>query len=496
MKWSAIIGAAAKSRMCVMLRPYFLAHDLSKPLDAGWEVLPNKGWSFEQGPAGALFSAWEKGRHQVYVRSCSIPGDITRVVFDGASPRQGRFLVGFVAGFELIELWVDLGTGAMELKTHEYHKPQPRVKGKMPAGVSVLEVIRESCALAGMDYPGCRVIVVADGKEVLRSEPIDFLPEALLTFGFDGPGRVVIKRVEISGEKRPRPEYVKIGVWQQSIKPTTRENVDGLLVGVRQAAEAGVDILLTPETSLTGLRPDDGELADEKQVQGELERFCDGVRKIKDPPYTLVGYPEWVDGKEVEGALLEKVKINAHRFVRPDGTLGPLMAKVHSCETGLWHGRKYNLQRVRGVEIALGVCHDGRYQDVWAAGVMAGARVCFHAISAGKIPEGVNIPERLAGYQGLGQNLDAYWVFCNSGGDAGIVYPCANARVRNTVMATPAALSEKSPTWPVYSYMGDQLAAATIRLYDATGCYPVRTLRNGNAAYRAWRSLMPEVVEV
>ncbi len=475
---------------------YFLSHDLSRTLDAGWEVLPGPAWTFEQGPCGALMTAKEPGRHLVYVRSCSMPGDTTRVVFDQASPRKGRFLIGLQAGFELIELWVDFQTGLMELNTHEYHKPQPRLKGKAPVGVKVLEVVRETCAMPGLEYEGCRITVLADGVQVAQSEPIDFLPEALLTLGFDGPGRVVIKAVEIQGPARPRPEYVNLGVWQQSIKPTTRENVDALLEGVRQAAQAGVKILLTPETSLTGLRPDSPELADEEAIQRELRRFQAGVQAINNAPYTLVGYPEWLDGRDVEGAQLEKVKVNAHRFVRPDGSLGPGMAKVHSCEAGLWHGRKYNLQRVAGVEIALGVCHDGRYQDVWTTGVMAGARVCFHAISAGKIADGANIPERLAGYQNLGQNLDAFWVFCNSGGDAGIVYPCRNARVHNTVLATPQALSEQSPTWPVYSYMGDQLAHARIRLYDATGCYPVRTLRNGNAAYKAWSSLMPAVVDV
>ncbi len=479
-----------------MTARYSISHDLSKPLDGGWEVLPGRDWSFEQGPAGALFGATGPGRHQVYVRSCSLPGDTTRLVLDGASPRQGRFLMGFLVGFEFMELWVDWGTGEMELKTHEFHKAQPRMKGRAPVGVKVLEVVREACELPGVAYEGSRLKVVADGKVVMASEGVDFLPESLLTLGFEGPGRVVIKRLEIEGGPRPRPEYAHVGVWQQSIKGTTRENVDGLLEGVRQAAEAGVKILLTPETSLTGLRPHHVELANEGAVQRELMRFQKGVAGIANAPTTLVGYPAWVDGREVEGANLDKVKVNEHRFVRPDGTLGPPMAKVHSCEAGLWHGRKYNLQRVDGVEIALGVCHDGRYQDVWATGVMAGARVCFHAISAGRIPEGTPIPARVEGYADLGQYLDAYWVFCNSGGDAGIVYPCRNAKVRNPVLAVPMALSESSPGWPNYVAMGDQLAHARIRLYDATGCYPMRTLRNGSAAYRAWSNLMPRVVEV
>lgn len=44
--------------------------------------------------------------------------------------------------------------------------------------------------------------------------------------------------------------------------------------------------------------------------------------------------------------------------------------------------------------------------------------------------------------------------------------------------------------------MGDLLAHARIRLYDATGCYPMRTLRGGVLAYECWSRLIPPIVEV
>ena len=83
----------------------------------------------------------------------------------------------------------------------------------------------------------------------------------------------------ITGPARPRPEYTHVGIWQHT-KPNTRESVDALIAGVRLGAEAGVDILVTAETSLTGLRPVDPELNDPQLIEPELERFQRAVAEI------------------------------------------------------------------------------------------------------------------------------------------------------------------------------------------------------------------------
>jgi hypothetical protein len=208
----------------------------------------------------------------------------------------------------------------------------------------------------------------------------------------------------------------------------------------------------------------------------------------------LIGYPDFIPGSEIEGATVEEVMVNCHRFVKPDGTLGPAMAKVHVCEEGMWHGRNYNCQRVNGVIVAMGVCHDAHYQDVWATGVMAGARLCLHPSSGGNMRG--SIPNALQYFSKLGSDLDAFWVRVNAGGGAAIVYPCANRKQPNTLLAVPKDLTEESPTYPEYSPMGDLLAHARIRLWDATGCYPMRTLRSGKRRYELWKELMPQVVDV
>jgi predicted amidohydrolase len=471
--------------------------DFSAALDDCWEVLPNEHWSFEMAPGCGRLRNIGEGNADIFLRPCALPGDVMEFRFVPGAGRAGRFYAGLVSGFELISMELDLATGALAIFTHEYHKPQPRLQTTVTTDFHRLKLLRERDDLPGLPYEGCAVTVLLDDRPAARVGEIDYLPESLAAFGFKGPGEASLASWSISGAPRPRPEYTHVGVWQQSQrnKPTNMDNARGLIEGVRQAAEAGVRILVTPETSLTGLRMGAPDFESPQAVREALEFFQRAVAQVPNAPYTLVGYPEWVPGAQIESATADMVKVNRHRFVRPDGTLGPPMAKVHSCEEGLWHGRDYNFQRVDGVEIAMGVCHDGHYRDVWATGVMGGARLCLHPAAggqaSGKIYDLCNSVRHCPA-----TNLDAFWIHVNAGGPSAIIYPTPNAKVRETILSVPKDLTTENPTYPDYSYMGDLLAHAVIRLYDATGCYPMRTLRGGSRAYECWSQLIPPLVEV
>lgn len=469
-------------------------YDFSEPLDDNWEAIPDTGWTWEMAPGIARLANAKHQRAEIFLRPCSIYGDTLEFEFSRGAARSGIFVAGFLAGFEYVHMELDLTSRDLKILTHEFHKAQPRFMGKAPAEFSNLKIRREQDALPGLPYEGSSVTIVMDDKEVARVGEIDFLPESLMSFGLKSRGEFTLSSVTVSGPQRPRPEYVNVGLWQQNIKPTTRENVEALLEGVRQAAVAGVEILVTPETSLVGLRPDHVEWSDKAHIQAELNRFRRGVAEIQNAPYTLIGYPDFIPGAEVEGATVDEVMVNCHRFVRPDGTLGPPMAKVHVCEYGMWHGRNYNCQRVRGVVVAMGVCHDAHYPDIWATGVMAGARLCLHPSSGGNLSG--SIPGVVSSFRKLGTQFDSFWLRVNAGGGAAIVYPCSNRKQPETILALPRDLTEESPTYPEYSPMGDLLAHARIRLWDATGCYPLRTLRSGKKRYELWKQLMPEVVDV
>lgn len=468
-------------------------YDFQEPLDDSWEAIPEKGWSFDMSSGVARFANANDDNAEIYLRPCAMYGDAYEFQFVPGSAKSGIFCFGFLAGFENITVELDTATGQLDILTHEFHKAQPRFSGKATTEFSTITLIREKDDLPGLPYEGSAIKVLLDGEVVAHLGEIDFLPQSHFMFGLKGRGLVSLSSFTIRGQDRPRPEFIDVGIWQQSARDRTLGNVDALIEGVRQGAAASVDILVTPETSLTGLRPADPELADRAHIQSELLRFQRAVADVKDAPYTLVGYPEWIDGATVEGATLDKVKVNCHRFVRPDGTLGPMMAKVHSCEEGLWHGRNYNIQRVCGVEIATGVCHDNHYQDVWATGVMAGARLCLHP-SAGGTPSGL-VPQIVQGCQGAGGSLDSFWVRVNDGGGSGIFRPRTNRKYPDVVLAVPADLTEENPSYPEYSPMGDLFAHARIRLWDATGCFPLRTLRSGKERYETWSRLIPEIQE-
>lgn len=481
-----------------MANDYVRRYDFSEPLDDCWEVLPDDSWSFDTAPGCSRFASQSDGKAEVYLRPCTLPGDTIEIRIVPDTTRRGLFTCGYIAGFEYLRVELDLSTGDLAVRTHEFHKPQPRIATREATAFSAIRLVRETDALPGLPYAGSRLTVLLDDTPVATVSEIDYLPESHAMFGFNGPGEVSIASWSISGPPRPRPEYVHVGAWQKGNYATIDQNVDALLNGVREASAVGVQILATPETSLTGLRPDDPDCDDRDLIQQGVTRLQREIAQIADAPYTLIGYPEWIAGSEVDGATLDRVKVNQHRWVRPDGVLGPPMAKVHSCEEGLWHGRHYNVQRVAGVDVAMGVCHDGHYQDVWSTGVMAGARLCVHASAGGGGPptDGGSIPEMRKVQSGQGGALDAYWVHTNAFTTANIFYPISNAKVRDTLLATGADLSEQSPTYPEYSYLGDQLAHAVIRLYDAIGCFPMRTLRSGRAGYENWSRLVPDVFDV
>ena len=473
---------------------YVRSYDFSEPLDECWEVAPDDKWSFEISPGQGRFVSESEGRAEIYQRPCCLPGDTVEIRLVPGATRAGLFALGFVDGFEYTRVELDLSSGNLAVYTHEFHKPQPRLETNVTTEFNCIRLVREKDVLPGLPFDGSRIVLLLDDQAVARVGEIDLLPESHCMFGFKGPGEVSIASWSISGPARPRPEYTHVGIWQH-MRDTAHESVDALIEGVRQGTEAGVQILVTGETSLTGLRPDDPELEDCVLIQTELSRFQRAVAEIKDAPYTLIGYPDWVPGDQVEGATLDSVKVNRHVFVRPDGTLGPPMAKVHSCEEGLWHGRHYNFQRVCGVEVAMGICHDGHYGDVWRLAVMAGARLCLHP-SAGGTPSGrvQEVRARHAAQHDLG--CDAYWVHVNSGGGSAIYYPRTTALIKDSLLVATKDITEENPTYPEYSSMGDQFAHARVRLYHAIGCYPMRTLRAGREAYECWSRLIPPIAEV
>src|SRR5262245_18329200 len=105
-------------------------YDFSQPLDESWEVIPQKGWTFETSAGRARFSNTTAGKAEIYVRPCSVYGDTIELRFVPGAPRAGVFVLGLIVGFEFIYFRLNLTDGKLTIVTHEAHKPQPRFAGR------------------------------------------------------------------------------------------------------------------------------------------------------------------------------------------------------------------------------------------------------------------------------------------------------------------------------------------------------------------------------
>jgi hypothetical protein len=92
--------------------------------------------------------------------------------------------------------------------------------------------------------------------------------------------------------------------------------------------------------------------------------------------------------------------------------------------------------------------------------------------------------------------MGAFWMHVNSDGGSAIYYPQTTAKMKERIIVATQDITAENPSYPDYSPMDDQLAHSRIRLYDASGCYPLRTLRAGTDAYNTWSSLIPDIVDV
>lgn len=112
-------------------------------------------------------------------------------------------------------------------------------------------------------------------------------------------------------------------------RPDIDANLASIRRGLRAAAEAGVRLLVTPETSLTGLFATGGVTrrpAPVAEAEAKLRRFLRGLRGA---PYLVVGLPVWVRSP---GSPRGGTRYNVSRLYDPDGHVVADGAKVHSCE--------------------------------------------------------------------------------------------------------------------------------------------------------------------
>ena len=323
------------------------------------------------------------------------------------------------------------------------------------------------------------VRVYFDGEQVLTMHGLNLLPEMGVNIKVTDT-RLLIEEFTQRGTPSGMPEYLHLGGWQVLNVESIEANLDSICRGLVLAAEEGVELLVTPETSLTGLFPRSpvtrvpGAVA---EAERKLQRF---IRDLKDAPYVVVGLPTW---DRVSEHAVESTRYNVSRVYDPDGESTSSHAKVHSAEDDFWHGYRLNEFDVYGVPTTLHICHDGRYPELWTLPVMFGSRLVLHPSNSGKVTGSVDAFEASAKRDS--GTSHAFHMNVNGEGGSYIVGP---QRDGNLIAVSPECRRDND-AFPMVGEPREGLFHARIRVADAFGYWPARSFRASEAAAEAYLSL-------
>ncbi|MHC4717853.1 MAG: hypothetical protein ACYS5V_12845, partial [Planctomycetota bacterium] len=252
-------------------------------------------------------------------------GDSIELHFETARAPGGSIVFGYEGGFEWVYVELQLRRRRAALFTSECNRRQPVASAPLTLeGRHVLRI--DKAEGPGGLVRSSNVRVRLDGREVLAADGLDVVPEMGVFVRVCG-ARVVLRRFVHRGRPSGVPEHLHVGGWQMLNRPDIDENLASIRRGLRAAAEEGVQLLVTPETSLTGLFGDKpvtrrrGPIA---EAERRLRRF---LRRLTGAPYLVVGLPVWDPGP---GGPRAGTRYNVSRLYGPDGHVVADGAKVHS----------------------------------------------------------------------------------------------------------------------------------------------------------------------
>ena len=447
----------------------------------GWTWPEPKAARVERGPDGAVLAAKADQTARlngpgVHTRN----GDSIELHFRPLEKDKGVLRFGFEGGFESVVVSLDFRAGRIRLHTSEWTRPQPvaseRVSIADRAGhVLLIEKTEGSGRLVKL----ADVKVRLDGKVVLNCPNLNVLPEMGVLLGLEGT-RVHLRRFVQRGRPCGVPEYLHVGAWQMLNQPDIKANLDSLCRGLGEAADRGVELLVTPETSLTGLFPRHPVTTQPGPVvaaERKLRRF---MRQLKNAPYLVGGLPVW---QRVAGHKLAQTRYNASRVYDRDGQILLTGAKIHSCESRFHHGYRYQQFDVNGVPVCMHICHDGRYPDVWTVPVMFGARLILHPANSGNVSGSVGAFEAAASRTTTTSH--AFYVHVNGGGGSHITGP----QKHNNVIAVSPECRRDNDTSAMVGPPTESLIDAKLRIHDAFGYWPTRSFRSSEQTAQAYLDL-------
>lgn len=396
-------------------------------------------------------------------------GDSIELHFEILEHGSGALRFGFAGGKEHVIATLDFRKARISVHTSDWSGPQPAASAPLPVrerDSHVLLIAKTETSGGGL-IRNADVRIALDGAEVLTTRDLNVLPEMGVTVEVAGMC-VLLRRFVHRGRPSGIPEYLHIGGWQMLNRRSLADNLDSIRRGLRLAAEAGVELLVTPETSLTGMPPARAITAASACIPKALAKLRRFMRTLKNAPHLVVGLPLW---HGVPGHRRRTARYNGAHVYAPDGTLVASCAKVHECEDGFWHGHQLNEFDVGGVPMCLQVCHDGRYPDVSVLPVMFGARLVVHVANThGQIKRSIDAFEAWAA--GTVGATHAFCIYVNGAGGSCIAGPGTKR-----LLAVSAECRRDVPSFPMMDKPQESLFHARIRVHDSFGYWPMRAFR-------------------
>jgi predicted amidohydrolase len=407
-------------------------------------------------------------------------GDSIELRFSIYNGEKGILTFGYEGGTEQAIARLDLKRMCISLYTSDWRCRQPVCSSAVTLeNKEVHSLIINKNEGSGRLVKNADIEVFLDGMQLISNYNINVLPEMGVTIGISGV-KILLRSFIHRGSPRSIPEYLVIGGWQVLNVNSIERNLDSICRGLIEAAEKGVQLLVTPETSLTGLYPDDPVTNDPvaiNEAESKLRRF---IRKLKNAPYLVVGFPFWKKG----GGNRKETRYNVSRVYDPDGGIIATCPKIHSCENNFWHGYRLHEFNICGVPVTMHICHDWGYPELRTLPVMFGARLVIRPANDGTFNGSVEAFEAVAKYSALESQV--FYMNINGGGGSYIVGPRA---YYEGVIDSSLECRKDNPSFPAVGKPQECIISSKIRIHDAFGYWPVRSFRASENIAEAYLNL-------
>ena len=264
--------------------------------------------------------------------------------------------------------------------------------------------------------------------------------------------------------------------WAKSLE----RNLESTLHYIRKAAEEGSQVVLFPETNLTGYYFPEVIDQNPQAVQAALDRTCQAAKASA----------IWV----IAGTLKKTADryLNLSHVISPQGTIVHEYAKIHLAgrdeQRYCRGGNKLSLFEVDGVLCTLVICRDGRHPELYRLPAMAGAQILFHPSCSSDEIEAV-IWKRTSGraQQPVGPNSKIFHCVANTVGQS-----------PDGKQSTSGASFIREPSGMPLAEAGwyqEEMITATLDLERADRSYVLDSLKDPPFLRHYWEEMLQKLNE-